>query len=262
MTRTPLRQAASLVLSILLCASTFAQQAEADGRNDEALLAYDEAARLAPQNLALVGRCAALRSRLIREHVDKAEQLALAGKLPQAKEELSSAMRIDPSNKIVAERYAQMQSMHDDEPALPNLQIPGIPRLKTQPGRHTLDLRGDTRTAYEQLAQTFGTKVTFDPDVISHPVRMQLDKVDFNTAASILGTVTGTFWRPLDAGLMFVAPDSPEKRRQFGLQAEQTFPLPSSASAEEMTELLRMLREITGATRIDLDATSHTITMR
>src|SRR6266481_2082248 len=290
MTRTPLRQAASLVLSMLLCASTIAQQpqlssiapnsivrpdpkraqklveagqkAEADGRNDEALLAYDEATRLAPQNLALVGRGAALRSRLIREHVDKAEQLALAGKLPQAKEELSSAMRIDPSNKIVAERYAQMQSMHDDEPALPNLQIPGIPRLKTQPGRHTLDLRGDTRSAYEQLAQTFGTKVTFDPDVVSRPVRMQLDNVDFNTAASILGTVTGTFWRPLDAGLMFVAPDSPEKRRQFGLQAEQTFPLPSSASAEEMTELLRMLREITGATRIDLDATSHTITMR
>ncbi len=290
MTRTPLRQAASLVLSILLCASTFAQQpqlssiapnaivrpdpkraqklveagqkAEADGRNDEALLAYDEAARLAPQNLALVGRGAALRSRLIREHADKAEQLALAGKLPQAKEELSTAMRIDPSNKIVAERYAQMQSMHDDEPALPNLQIPGMPRLKTQPGRHSLDLRGDTRSAYEQLAQTFGTKVAFDPDVVSRQVRMKLDNVDFNTAVSILGTVTGTFWRPLDAGLMFVAPDSPEKRRQFGLQAEQTFPLPSSASPEEMTELLRMLREITGATRIDLDTTSHTITMR
>jgi Flp pilus assembly secretin CpaC len=289
MIRTPLRQAASLVLSMLLCASTFAQQpqlsiapnsivrpdpkraqklleagqkAEADARNDEALLAYDEAARLAPQNLALVGRGAALRSRLVREHADKAEQLALAGKLPQAKEELSAAMRIDPSNKIVAERYAQMQSMRDDEPALPNLQIPGIPRLKTQPGRHTVDLRGDTRSAYEQLAQIFGTKVTFDPDVVSRPVRMQLDNVDFNTAASILGTVTGTFWRPLDAGLMFVTPDSPEKRRQFGLQAEQTFPLPSSASAEEMTELLRMLREITGATRIDLDTTSHTITMR
>ena len=290
MTRTPLRKAASLALSLLLCAPGFAQQpqlssiapntivrpdpkraqklveagqkAEAEGRNDEALLSYDEAARLAPQNLALVGRGAALRSRLIREHVDRAEQLALTGKLPQAKEELSTAMRIDPSNKVVAERYAQMESMQDGEPALPDLQIPGMPRLKTQPGKHSLDLRGDTRSAYEQLAQSFGTKVAFDPDVVSRPVRMQLDNVDFNTAVSLLGTVTGTFWRPLDAGLMFVAPDSPEKRRQFGLQAEQTFPLPSSASPEEMTELLRMLREITGATRIDLDTTSHTITMR
>jgi type II secretory pathway component GspD/PulD (secretin) len=290
MTRAPLRQAASLALSLLLCVSTFAQQpqlsatapnslirpdpkraqklvesgqkAEADGRNDEALSAYDEAARLAPQNLALVGRGAALRSRLIREHVDKAEQLALAGKLPQAREELTTAMRIDPSNKTVAERYAQMESMQDDEPALPNPQIPGLPRLKMQPGRHSFDLRGDTRTAYEQVAQAFSIKVAYDPDVVSRPVRMQLDNVDFNTAVSLLGTVTGTFWRPLDSGLMFVAPDTPEKRRQFALEAEQTFPLPSSATPEEMTELLRMLREITGALRIDLDTASHTITMR
>src|SRR6266478_1445639 len=189
MTRTPLRQAASLVLSMLLCASTIAQQpqlssiapnsiirpdpkraqklveagqkAEADGRNDEALLAYDEATRLAPQNLALVGRGAALRSRLIREHVDKAEQLALAGKLPQAKEELSSAMRIDPSNKIVAERYAQMESMQEDEPPLATAEIAGLPRLKPQPGRHSFDLRGDTRSAYEQVAQAFGVKAAF-----------------------------------------------------------------------------------------------------
>jgi type II secretory pathway component GspD/PulD (secretin) len=285
-----IRQAVSLVLSALLCASVPAQQpqlsstapnaivrpdpkraeklaergekAEADGRNDEALLAYDEAARLAPQNLALASRGAALRSRLIREHVDKAEQLALAGKLPQAKEELTVAMRIDPSNTIVAERYAQMESMRDDEPALPATEISGLPKLKPQPGRHSFDLRGDTRSAYEQVAQAFGVKVLFDPDVVSRPVRMQLDNVDFNTAVSLMGSTTATFWTPVSATQMFVAPDTLEKRRQFGLQAEQTFPLSSSASPEEMTELLRMLREITGTTRVDLSTSSHTITMR
>jgi type II secretory pathway component GspD/PulD (secretin) len=285
-----LRQAASLVLSALLCASAPAQQpqlsstapntivrpdpkraeklvergekAEADGRNDEALLAYDEAARLAPQNLALASRGAGLRSRLIREHVDKAEQLALAGKLPQAKEELTVAMRIDPSNKIVAERYAQMESMRDDEPALPATEISGMPQLKPQPGRHSFDLHGDTRSAYEQVAQAFGVKVLFDPDVVSRQVHMHLDNVDFNTAVSLMGSTTGTFWTPVNASQMFVAPDTLEKRRQFGLQAEQTFPLPSSASPEEMTELLRMLREITGTARIDLSTSSHTITMR
>src|SRR6266446_3921927 len=285
-----LRQAASLVLSLLLCLSTPAQQpqlssaapnaivrpdpkraqklvergekAEAEGRFDEALLAYDEAAHLAPQNLALFGRGAALRSRLIREHVDRAEQLALAGKLPQAKEELNIAMRIDPTNKVVAERYAQMESMRDDEPPLATTEILGLPRLKPQSGRRSLDLRGDTRSAYEQVAHAFGVEATFDPDVVSRQVRLQLDNVDFNTTLSILGTTTGTFWRPVNATLLFVAPDTLEKRRQFGLQAEQTFLLSSSASHEEMTEVLRMLREITGAARIDLDTSSHTITMR
>src|ERR1700724_4217621 len=40
-------------------------KAESDGKIDEALTAYDEAARYAPQDLAVVGRGAALRSRLI-----------------------------------------------------------------------------------------------------------------------------------------------------------------------------------------------------
>ena len=238
------------------------EKAEADGRNDEALQAYDEAARLAPQNLALVSHGAALRSRLIREHVDKAEQLALAGKLAQAKEELTTAMRIDPSNKIVAERYAQMDAMRDDEPPLPTAQASDIPRLRIGPGRHSFNLNGDTRSAYEQVAQAFGLKVLFDPDAVSRPVRMKLDNVDFNTAMSLLGSTTGTFWTPVNETQMFVAPDTIEKRRQFGLQAEQTFALPSSASPEEMTELLRMLREITGATRVDLNTSSHAITMR
>jgi Flp pilus assembly secretin CpaC len=238
------------------------EKAEADGRNDEALLAYDEAAHLAPQNLAFVTRGPALRSRLIREHVDKAEQLALAGKLPQAKEELTVAMRIDPSNKIVAERYAQMESMRDEEPPQPTNQVSGMPRLKPQPGRHNFDFHGDTRSAYEQVAQAFGVKVLFDPDLVSRQVRMHLDNVDFNTAVSVLGSTTGTFWTPVSATQIFVAPDTLEKRRQFGLQAEQTFLLPSSATPEEMTELLRMLREITGTSRVDLDTSSHSITMR
>jgi type II secretory pathway component GspD/PulD (secretin) len=290
MTLTPLRQAASLVLSALLCVATSAQQpqlastasnsivrpdpkraqklaeigekAEAEGRFDEALTSYDAAARLAPQNLALFGRGAALRSRLIREHVDKAEQLALTGKLPQAKEELSVAMRIDPTNKIVAERYAQMDSIRDDEPAQVSTEVTGLPRLKPTPGRHTLDLRGDTRSAYEQVARAFGVKATFDPDLVSRQVRLQLDNVDFYTALNLLGSTTASFWRPVNATLLFVAPDTLEKRRQFGLQATQTFSLPSSGSPEEMTELLRTLREITGGARIDLDSSSHTITMR
>src|SRR5216683_1865846 len=237
-------------------------RAESDGRMDEALLAYDEAARYAPQDLALVGRGAALRSRLIREHVDHAERLAMDGKVAQAKEELNTAMRIDPTNQVVAERIAEMDSMQDDEPPPKATEISGMPRLKPQAGTHSFNLRGDTRSAYEQVAAAFGVRATFDPDLVSRNVHLQIDNVDFHTAVSILGSETGTFWRPIDAALMFVAPDTLEKRRQYGLQAEQTFALPSSVAPEEMTELLRVLREITGAAHIDLDAHSRTITMR
>jgi Flp pilus assembly secretin CpaC len=283
------RRAASLLLSLLLaCAQIPAQapssqasqqavrpdpkraekavergeKAEAEGRVDEALIAYDEAARYAPQDVEVVGRSAALRSKLVRTHVENAEQLALAGNITQATEELHMAMRVDPSNAVVAERIAQMEAMKEDEPAPRTLEIPGVPHLKLQGGKRSLDLRGNTKTAYEQLAQAFGIKAAFDPDLAPRNVRLKVTDVDFNTAVSLLGAQTGTFWRPLDPTLIFVAPDTAEKRRQYGLQAEQTFPLPASVAPEEMTELLRVLREITGSTHIELNARSRSITMR
>jgi type II secretory pathway component GspD/PulD (secretin) len=236
-------------------------KAQAEGRIDEALLAYDEAARYAPRDVAIVGRGAELRSHLIRGHVENAEQLALAGKLAVAKEELNVAMRIDPTNRVVAERLAEMEQMQDDEPRRP-ADISGLPRFQPQKGKRNLHLRGDTRSAYQQVAETFGVRVSFDPDLVSRNVRLDLDNVDFKTAMAVLGPQTLTFWRPINASLMFVVADTIEKRRQFGLQAEQTFYLPSSAAPEEMTELLRVLRDITGARHLELDAHTRTITIR
>jgi type II secretory pathway component GspD/PulD (secretin) len=123
-------------------------------------------------------------------------------------------------------------------------------------------LRGDTRSAYEQVAAAFGIRVLFDPDVVSRNVRLELEGVDFNTTVSVLGSQTGTFWTPVNATTMFVAPETLEKRRLYGLQAEQIFLLPASAAPEDMTELLRILREMTGTTHISLDTRSHTLTMR
>lgn len=237
-------------------------KAEAEGRMDEALSAFDEAARYAPQDPAIVGRSAILRSKLVRAHVENAEREGVAGNIAQATNELRAALRIDPTNAVVAERIAQMESMNGDEPAPQAQQIQGLPRLNVQDGKHSFDLRGDTKTAYEQVAHAFGIKAAFDPDLTPRNVRMRVDDVDFKTAMSLLGEQTGTFFRPLDATMIFVAPDSAEKRRQYGLQAEQTFLLPSSVAPEEMTELLRVLREITGSTHIELDSHNRTITMR
>jgi hypothetical protein len=299
MTSTPLLQAASLCFSLLLFSSQLPSQepntasqipsqkqpqmqamlrpdakraqraagrgdlAAAQGRVEEALADYDEATHYAPQDASIVGRGAALRSKLVRKHVDAAEGQALAGDLIHATEELGAALRIDPGNTIVGERLAQMRAMEGDEPrAKPETQFAGVPYLQPKGGKQSFNLRGDTRTTYEQVALAFGLKAAFDPDLVSRPVKLRVDDVDLFTALSLLGTETATFWRPVNSMLFFVAADSQEKRREYGLQAEQTFALSASVGPEEMTELLRILREITGATHIELDAHTRTITMR
>ncbi len=119
-----------------------------------------------------------------------------------------------------------------------------------------------TRAAYEELAGLFGIKATLDPDINIRNVRLHVDNVDFYTGMALLGAQVGAFWRPLNATTIFVAQDTPEKRRMYAVVAEQTFPLSAAVGPEDVTEMLRVLRDITGATRVDLDTRSRTITMR
>jgi type II secretory pathway component GspD/PulD (secretin) len=238
------------------------EDAEAKGRLEEALADYDEAVRYAPRDPYILGHSATLRSKIVRTHVENAERLALAGDITQATNELHLAQQVDPTNSVVAERIMQMEAMKDDEPAAQPEQAEGLPRLNVRDGKHSFDLRGDTKTAYAQVAEAFGIKVAFDPDLTTRRVRMRVQDVDYKTIMSLLGEQTGTFQRPVDSTMIFVAPDTAEKQRQYGLQTEQTFVLPSSVAPEEMTELLRVLREITGSTHIELDTHSRSITMR
>ena len=236
-------------------------QADAAGHVDEALLHYQEATYYAPADMTYALREAALRSKLVRGHVDAAERAALEGQMVKATEEMRKALLIDPGNAVVAERLSQMKSMDDELPAAPQ-EISGLPKLQPKSGKQSLDLRGQTREVYEQLAARFGIKVSFDPDILGRQVRLRVPEVDFNTAMMLMGTQTGTFWRALNPTLIFVAPDTPEKRRQYAPEAEQVFPLPASVAPDEMTELLRVLRDITGATHLELNTGSRSITMR
>ena len=238
------------------------EKAEAAGRLEEALAAYEEAALYAPQDTAYAAHAAALRSKLIRSYSDAAERDALASRFEQATEDLAAALAVDPTNAILMERLREIKSMADETGPKAPPPIPGLPQLKPQAGKRNLDLRGDTKTVYEQLASNFGLRVTFDPDLIVRNVRLNVEDVDFQNAAKVLAAQTGTFWRPVNATLMFIAADTPEKRRQYDLEAEQTFPLSSAISSEDATEVVRILRDITGSARIDLDTRTHSITMR
>jgi type II secretory pathway component GspD/PulD (secretin) len=233
-----------------------------DGKLDEALNFYQQAVRYAPQDTALIERIAVLRSKLVRAHVEAAERDALAGRADVATEELAKALYIDPGNSVVLQRLGQMKSMNDGPAARPAQKIEGLPELAPLDKKQNLNLRGDTRTVYEQTGAMFGIKLAFDPDLPVRNVRLRLDDVDFDTALKVLSTQTGTFSRPLTSTLLFIAQDTQEKRRQYSVLAEQTFVLPASIATEEMTEIVHVLREMTGATRVELDAHSRAITIR
>src|SRR5690348_11403027 len=74
--------------------------------------------------------------------------------------------------------------------------------------------------------------------------------------------MTATFWRPLTSRLFFVTDNTPQKRKDYEASVVRTILLTSSETPQQMTEMLRTVRDITGITRSDLDAASRTITLR
>ena len=236
---------------------------EAAGQYTEALAAYEEAARYAPFDVTIVNLGASLRSRLVRGYMDDAERRAIAGDLDGATQQLATALHIDPSNSIVHERLQQMELMKGDSKELPAQEPPiGMPQLKPNHTRQQFRLQADLRAAYEQVAAAYGIKAAFDPNLPSRPVKLRLDDVDFETAMKVLTAESGTFWHALNDKLIFVAADTTEKRRAFEPVIEQTFYLPASTSSTEMTEVVRTVRDLTGAQRVQQSAAGHSVTIR
>jgi Flp pilus assembly secretin CpaC len=242
------------------------QKAETEGHLTEALAAYDEAAKEVPLDLGIVGRAAALRAKLVRSHVDAAESAALHGDLEKATVELHAALKIDPGNTIVEEREAQMRSMEAEEklPEGPpeDYKLKGPPQLKPLKGLHSFNLKGDTRSAYEEVARAFGLTATFDPDLPSRNVKLRLDDADFLTAMAVLARETQSFWRTVNPTLIFVAPDTLEKRKEYALEVEQSFMVGAAVDPQDLTELLRTVREIAMTQHVELDTKSKSITIR
>src|SRR2546430_3801441 len=178
----------------------------------------------------------------------------------------TTLFRSDPGNTFLAEREAEMRAMNEEDTLPPGpaeqYKLKGPPLLAAQRGVKSFSLQGDTRSAYEQAARAFGITAAFDPDLASKNVKLRMDGVDFETAMRIIGQQTTTFFRPLTANMIFVAADTIEKRKQYGIEVEETIVLSAGVDSQDLTEMLRALREITSANHIELDLKSKSVTIR
>ncbi|MGB7847200.1 MAG: FG-GAP-like repeat-containing protein [Candidatus Acidiferrum sp.] len=238
-------------------------KAEAAGAYEQALAAYEEAARYAPFDVTIVSKGVALRSKLVRSYVDSAELLTLEGNLQGAVQQLAAAIHVDPSNAILVERLKQVEAMQPAANHLPPEEAPeGLPQVAPDKVTKNFHFQAELRSAYEQVAAAYGIKALFDPDLTSRNVKLRLEDVDFNTAMKVLTAETGTFWRAVNPKLILVAADTAEKRKAFEPEIEQTFALPASTTAAEMTEVVRAVRDLTGAQRIQQSLNAHSLTIR
>jgi Flp pilus assembly secretin CpaC len=230
---------------------------------DDAYTAYSDAVNYAPKNRDYFIHRELAKSRLVQERADAAERDAVSGRLDDARKELLSAAYLDPTNRVLRERLAELIAQEPSQSrAVTEPDIAGPVQLDYRQGTHSFDYRGDTQGAYQEVGKQFGVEVAFDGDIVSRPVRFQVSNVDFPTAMRLLGDMTGTFWRPLGRRLFFVAQNTPQKRKDYDVSVVRTILLPASETPDDMMEMTRLVREMAGIPRSDLDVNSRTLTLR
>jgi Flp pilus assembly secretin CpaC len=233
-------------------------------RPEEALTAFNLAARLAPQNMEYASARAMMLQQLVNDHIQRGNQLMARRETVLAAAEFSKALELDPSNQFVSKRL--LDATHDSLPGPLKYTGPAPDALGTslrpKLERQTLHFRADARSAYSSIGAAFGIKVAFDDSAPRRSVHLDLEKVSFEQAMDAVALITRSFWTPLSPGEVKVAADTPGKRKELERWVLQTISLPEASSAEQLNEIAALLKSVFDFHSVSQSPTNRTITLR
>ncbi len=191
-------------------------------------------------------------------HVKRGERLRDQGDMTGSLTEFLRALEIDPSNELASQDIRVTHEKMDGEAKAPPpetampaserkalLNLGGPPRLKPLSDEPlTVHATDDTKVLYQTIGKLSGINVLFDPDYHSSRLQLDLNNVDVYDALRILGTVSGTFWRPITPNTIFVAQNTRGKRTELDEEAVQTFYLTNVSQQNDLNDIQTALRNV------------------
>lgn len=259
--------------------SLFNQGKDAEARQnyEAAYDLYKQAYDLRPKDLAYRAAYERLRFLAAASMVHKGQLLRDAGKLDEALAEFKKAAETDPSSFIAQQEIRRTQKMIDEAAgAQPQtqkrppgqldkmLQSAGGP-IELAPISNvpiTLKLTEDTKVIYETIGKLAGINVLFDPDYTSRRIRIELNGVTLDEALEIVALQSKTFWRPVTPNTIFVASDTPAKRKEVEQNVIKTFYLSNVSTPQELQDMVNAMRQILEIARIQQLPTQNAIVVR
>jgi general secretion pathway protein D len=247
-----------LLVTLGGCASSGAfragEKAERVQDYDRAVLEYQHALKLAPNNVGYQRALSRARLRAATGHANTARRLAARGLSSDALEEYRLALALRPDPGLVAEvkdlEERQKRGAASVDAAKARARTSALPGLDlgSEAGQPLgLVFRGASlREAYLALGRAAGINVTFDPSFQDTTVSIDLRDVRFEQALNALDAAGRTFHRVVDSKVLNIVPDTPSKRREFEQQVVKTIYL-SNADLKDTIDLLRV---VLGARRV------------
>ena len=229
---------------------------------DEAYEDYKKANQKAPKDLRFKTHLERMRFLAAVQHIDRGRILRANGDYTGAIQQFMRAAEIDPSNQAaeqeiqitqrdqpapqvtgeaaVAAAYQASQEHHVQEEIN---SIAGPIELKTvSTETYTLHLVEDVKVIYQAIGKQAGLNVIFDPEYTSKRIPIDLTNVSLSDALRIVGTLSGTFYKPVTTNTIFVAQNTRTKRADLDELSVQTFYLSNSSQPNDGNEILTGLR--------------------
>jgi general secretion pathway protein D len=183
-------------------------------------------------------------------------------------------MAIDPSNEAAEEAIAGLEGQilstpqKSDVPALPS-QMKRLARLASpvelKPISNepiTLHMVEDSKIVYESLCKAAGINVLFDPEYNPKRISIHLTNTGLEDALHIVATASGTFWKPITRGTIFVAADTRAKRQEYQQEAVQVFYLANVTQQNDLNDIQTALRNVLVEAKLYGVPTQNAIVMR
>jgi general secretion pathway protein D len=258
------------------------QAAESRQDFDAAYDAYQHAVQKSPNDLRYKAHFDRMRFLGAVGHVDRGRVLRQSGDLNGALAQFNRALQMDPSNQTAQQEVDQIQQQQQAAPPggppppseqmsrqneiLSNIgSISGPVELKPMsndliPAIHMVE---DVKVIYQAIGKAAGINILFDPDYTSKRIPVDLTNVSWSDALRIVGTVSGTFYKPVTSNTIFVAANTRQKRTDLDEQAVQTFYLTNASQQNDANEVVVAIRNLLDPSiKIYLVPSQNAIVMR
>ncbi|MGB8888056.1 MAG: cohesin domain-containing protein [Candidatus Korobacteraceae bacterium] len=238
---------------------------------------YHQAYDLKPTDLTYRTSFEYVRFLAAAAYVHKGELLVNAGKLQEALTDFEQALAIDPSSFIAQQESNKVRQLLQKEanptpPPAPSTESALTRRMEEATGPVelapisqtpiTLKMMEDAKTVYESIGKLAGINVLFDPDYTSKRIRVDLNGVTLQEALEITALESKTFWRPVTPNTIFVATDTPAKRKELEQSVIRTFYLTNLSQPNELQDLVNILRTLLDTQRLQQFPSQQAIVVR
>ena len=229
-----------------------AMKAGKKGDHSQAYIWFSEASALQPANVKYRRGMIALQSRAALQKGAVAPPIEFgAGPANDPTPDVA----LDPEQvftSITAREFSRARQPQSPQP------------LAAKPGRQNFDLTLDYRSLFDTVAKAFALNTVYDGDFPQGGAKLhfRVDDVDYREAFRALEAATNSFVTPLSNKLLMIAKDNQQKRNDLEQTITLTVPVPQTLTAQELTEMVAAVRQVTGTEKVAWDTAQSQIVIR